>query len=50
MKAVLFAALTFSLLPLSTSHVKNDHANVTVFDIFELSPEQFATMMSKSDQ
>ena len=26
-----------------------DRANTTVFDVFELSPEQFATMMSHPD-
>ena len=27
-----------------------EHSHTTVFDIFELSPEQFATMMSQGDE
>jgi len=53
MKAGLFLVVTMALLPVSatdaeTKHEKQ-HAPITAFDIFELSPEQFATMMSRGD-
>lgn len=53
MKAGLFLLVTMALLPMSTTEAEtrteSDHASVTVFDIFELSPEQFATMLGQSE-
>ena len=50
----LFLAVTMALLPAGITGGERDteptHAKTTVFDVFELSPEQFATMMSKSDE
>jgi hypothetical protein len=54
MKAFLFLAVTTALLPAgfggSDEAVESTHARTTVLDVFELSPEQFATLMSKNDE
>ena len=45
-----FLALTLVLLPAATiDEQPAAHTRTTVFDIFEISPEQFATLMSKGD-
>jgi hypothetical protein len=57
-KIGLWAAVTAAILAVpvmvaaagSPAPEKNEHGRTTVFDIFELSPEQFATVMSKSDE
>ena len=54
MKAGLFVIVTMALLPVSTTEAEakteRDHASVTVFDMFDLSPEQFATLLGQSGE
>ena len=56
MKAALFLVVTMALLPVSTTeaHPRTEpatsHASVTVFDMFELSPERFATLLAQSGE
>jgi hypothetical protein len=55
MKLGLFLAATMALLPMTSTEERQEseaahaRARTTVFDVFDLSPEQFATLMSKSD-
>lgn len=54
MKAALFLVVSLALLPVSSTESDTpsakDHVSVTVFDMFELSPEQFATMLGQSGE